>query len=675
MKWPTARRMATVLFTFLIAGCQSTPPFTAQPTPISSPELRLTRKVMQFRGNAGQVGGPLVTAAAQFASPLAVAEDQDGNLYVTDGSHMSIRRIAPDGMVTTLAGGGMGFKDGTGAEARFMSPWGIAVGPEGDLYVADSSNGAIRKVTREGVVTTLAGNGTLGFLDGQGTAARFNFPGGIAVDATGTLYVADTWNNAIRKVSPSGEVTTWVGGSQGLVDGTGRDAKFDGPTGLAIAGDGTLYVSDSKNNCIRKVSSSGQVTTVAGGATSGLVDGNRETARFKYPVGLTLDGTGNLYVVDVHNHAIRRVAPDGGVTTLAGGAPLGAFSDGPGSDARFSSPLGITMGSAGSLFIGDGGNARVRLLSPTGEVSTYAGGVLGTTDGPRIGTNFGNPSAMALDAAGNLLVTAYKGREHLLYKVTQAGDVSVVAGGGTGFADGVGQGAKFDYPSDVVVGPNGDIFIADSANSRIRKVGPDGMVSSLAGSTGPGHADGQGSAAKFVIPFGLALDPEGNLYVADTRDRAIRKVSPSGHVTTLAGGPGSAPGASPFNLPGRLVRDDQGNLLVGDLGNHQILKVTANGNVSVLAGEGEGVNDGIGSAAQFGRITGMGLDASGLLYVIEGGNTGVRVVSPTGEVRTLQLQDETTGKALALEIPTALSVDAEGQLWVAQRDGTIFVIH
>ena len=316
--------------------------------------------------------------------------------------------------VSTLAGQALayGTADGAGTAARFNYPSGIATDTAGNLYIADTDNDTVRKVTASGVVTTLAGSAQVtGSLDGAGSAARFQDPSGVAVDASGNIYVADTLNHILRKVSPSGVVTTIAGlaGIDGTVDDAGSNARFRAPQGLAIDGAGNLFVADTSNHTIRKVVlSTGAVTTVAGLAGSaGSADGAENSARFNFPSDVTVDGNGNLYVADTDNHTIRAITPSGLVSTLAGLAGNSGGADGTGSAARFCSPSAVTVDASGNLFVADTGNFTIRLVvSASGKTTTLAGlaGTSGSTDGTGSDARFFQPAGIALDGSGNLYI-------------------------------------------------------------------------------------------------------------------------------------------------------------------------------------------------------------------------------------------------------------------------------
>ncbi|HAB58649.1 MAG TPA: hypothetical protein DCE75_11425 [Acidimicrobiaceae bacterium] len=308
---------------------------------------------------------------ALFANPSGVAFDGDGDLYVADAGNRAIRKVTPAGEVTTFAGsiGSSGSDDGTGTDARFSYPVGVAFDGDGNLYVTERFNDTIRKVTPAGVVTTFAGSaGNSGTDDGTGTDARFNGPTGVAVDGDGNLYVTDLNNHTIRKVTPAGVVTTFAGsaGLYGSDDGTGTDARFTNPQGVVFDGDGILYVFDNGNHTIRKVTPAGVVTTFAGSGSNGSEDGTGTAASFNYLRGGAFDGDGNLFVADAGNRTIRKVTPAGVVTTFAGSAGSAGSINGIGPAARFSYPVGVAFDGDGNLYVADDGGTKIRKVTPAG---------------------------------------------------------------------------------------------------------------------------------------------------------------------------------------------------------------------------------------------------------------------------------------------------------------------
>ncbi|HIC89749.1 MAG TPA: hypothetical protein EYP04_10170 [Anaerolineae bacterium] len=330
------------------------------------------------------------------------------------------------GVTLTLAGGEGGYAEGNGTEARFSSPSSVVVDASGNVYVADAGNHRIRRIAPDGVVTTLAGNGEAGTKDGKGTEAEFGTPGGLTLDAAGNLYVADTVVQDphplhIRKVTPDGEVTTIAGTSSGYVDGPVDQAQFRSPADVTVDEAGNLYVADTNNHRIRRISAEGQVTTFAGkpgsGFAAGYADGPAADARFNKPQGIAVDQKGNVYVADTGNQRIRVITPDGQVRTLAGTGEAG-YADGPASSARFNYPMGIAVDAKGNVYVADSANHRIRKIAPDGIVSTVAGSGQG------------------------------------------------------GYADGLNAQAQFRLPTDVAVGPDGALYVADSGNHRIRKVVP-----------------------------------------------------------------------------------------------------------------------------------------------------------------------------------------------------------
>ena len=338
----------------------------------------------------------------------------------------------------------------------------------GAIYIADSGNDTIRKVTLGGVVTTFAGSaGVSGGTDGAGSSARFNYPSGGVVDPYGNYYETDLDNNTVRKITPGGTVTTIAGlaGTSGTTDGTGSAARFNGPFGVVMDSSGNLYVSDRLNQTIRKIAPGGIVTTFAGTAGSvGSTDGTGSAARFNGPAELAIDSSGNLYVPDQSNSTIRKITPGAVVTTLAGSAGVFASKDGTGSAASFNNPSSIAVDGLGNLYVTDNGNATIRKVTQGGVVTTLAG------------------------LAGN-----------------------------TGSADGTGSAARFDRPHGITVDDSGNIFETDNFNFTVRKITPLGVVTTIAGSPlVAGSADGTGSSARFNYPAGAAADHGAGVTLASS---------------------------------------------------------------------------------------------------------------------------------------------------------------
>lgn len=619
--------------------------------------------------------------AARFFDLEGVTVDAAGNAYVADYVNSTIRKITPAGVVTTVAGlaWNPGSIDGPGAAARFKNPTGVAVDAAGNLYVADFGNDTIRKITPGGVVSTVAGSADLygeGSSDGVGTAARFYQPAGVAVDTTGHVYVADFSNHTIRKITPAGMVTTLAGlaGNGGCVDGTGSAARFAFPNSVAVDTQGNVYVADTRSHAIRKITPSGVVTTLAGlAATPGSADGTGSAARFAYPFGVAVDAQDNVYVAEAENSTIRKITAEGVVTTLAGSPGNHGSNDGTGTSARFYSPRSLVVDSAGNVHVADSGNNTIRKMTPTGVVTTRAGVPGGENGGSADGTGsaagFVVPSAVAIDTEGNAYVADTW--NHTVRKITGAGVVTTLAGlaGNRGSADGTGSTARFDIPQGVAVDRAGNVYVADSNSATIRKINPAGVVSTLAGTAGNrGNVDGIGSAARFQYPTGMAVDPAGNIYVADTFNDSIRRITPGAVVTTFAGASGSG---AYFSHPQGVAVDSAGNVYVPS--NAMIRKITPDGLIMGFAGSlnAPGSADGTGAAARFSSLDGVAVDNTGNVYVTDGGV--IRKITAAGVATTLAGSLGTTGNASGIGTaarfwgPQGIATDPAGHVYVADR--------
>jgi sugar lactone lactonase YvrE len=645
-----------------------------------------------FRAFAGTPPGGNVDgrgATARFSLPSGMTADSHGNFYVADAGNQTIRKVTSAGVVFTLAGMGQTFgsADGSGASARFNSPSDCAIDKAGNIYVADTGNHTIRKISPGGAVTTLAGKaGVAGSADGSAGSATFNQPFGVAVDQSGSVYVADTSNSTIRKISVTGEVVTLAGsaGVPGSSDGIGTIARFRTPAGIAIDATGTIYIGDTGNNTIRKIDTSGVVSTLAGLAgAAGSQDGFGTAARFNRPYHIVIDANGSIYVADGGNNTIRQVTAAGSVSTIAGNAGIAGNVDGDSTTARFNLPKGITIDASGTLGVADTGNNEVRKVS-NGTVSTLTGtnrSSAGSEDGPLLSARFYFPYDLARDADGNLFVADYA--NDTIRKITPDGIVSTIAGavGIDGYVDGVGSAARFNGPTGVAADRFGNVYVADSDNYVVRKITSAGVVSTLAGQPGvPGSSDGTGAAAHFKYTRALAADSNGNVYVADAFNNNIRKITPMGEVTTLAGcatcNPATVDGkgsAARFNDPSALAIDEAGNLYVAGSFNGTIRKVTSDGLVSTLAGDpgAFGSNDGPVSSARFKSPQGIAVDRAGNIYVSDTSNFTVRKISPAGFVTTLAgsvgvfgSTTGGTGSAALLDEPQGIAVDPAGYIYV-----------
>jgi sugar lactone lactonase YvrE len=559
--------------------------------------------------------------------------------------------------ITTFAGTAYvpGDTDGVGTLAVFYDPAGVALDPSGNLIVADNGNDVIRKITPAGDVTTIAGQpGLLGFgsTDGVGSNAQFTNPTGVACDASGNYYVSDSTNATIRKLTPSttGGVTTYTvttiagnPGITGVADGTGSSATFNNPVGLAVDSSGNIFVADELNDTIRKVTQAGVVTTVAGvGTDPGIADGTGSIAKFNQPYGITIDSSGNFFIADTYNFEIRKMTSGYTVTTIAGHSKQPGSADGTGSNAHFSYPTSVAVDGSGDVFVADYNNFTIRkVVASSGVVTTYAGqvGVYGFSNGNGTAAEFEDPFYIAANAGGTVYVSDVAA--DLIKVIAPGGAVTTFAGTPfSGFLDGTGSAAQFQLPGQIAVDSSGNVYVADVVNNTIRKITPAGVTTTLAGTPGnSGSADGTGSNASFYNPTSVVVDSNNNVFVADSTNDTIRKITPGGVVSTFAGTAkqgGSTNSPALFNNPAGLAIDSNNNLYVSEAGNYDIRKITSGGVVSTFAGNPGTVGsaDGTGSSASFGGPDGMACDSSGNLFVADFGSDTIRKITPAGVVTT-----------------------------------------
>lgn len=715
----------------------------------------------------------------EFNDPQGVAAEGD-DVYVADRGNNVIRRVQADGVVSTFAGSTSGFGDGKGGMAKFDRPSGIVADDSGSLFVADEFNHRIRKIdisTRN--VTTFAGSSTAGFSDGLGAAASFLYPTGLAIDSEGNIYVADTGNHRIRKISPEGEVVTLAGtGTQGFGDGGGNVAKFSSPRGVVVSDTGDIYVADTGNHRIRKISSTGVVSTVSGSGTRGYQDGDGGVSQFSEPTGVAMIG-GELYVTDRGNHLIRRIANDGKTDTLAGTGRSG-FENSPSeklypaTEGEFNEPYGITADKSGVLWITEVGNYTLRkvfrISLPVSNPLSYSGVVeqasnvqianllAGTTYYYRaIGNNaigriqgeiqsfttlrnqrievygvgmgadgsqqlfdsqedtitfdstplgFAVQKEFSIFNEGEVPLNVSEIRLPSGYLLTGGGGsvepkesltfyVTLAASEGGTFAGEIVIDSddlltkEFNIPiSGIVINPPTVVTTEATMVPPLRmnaSVNPEGYstsvgfqysttremdgfnIETLAGSSS-GFRDGFKELAQFSTLSGIALDSEGNIYIADTDNNRIRKLDTLGEVTTFAGSGESGyldgPGVSAmFNRPSGVVIDSSGVLFVTDTGNHRIRSISEDGVVETYAGSGEvGFTDGVPDAARFDHPEGIAIHSE-ILYIADSGNHRIRKINKERNVSTFA----GSGIGGALDSPVALVVDDNGNGYVTER--------
>jgi len=631
--------------------------------------------VATIAGQAGVAGTNNGTGTnALFRSPGAIALDQSGRLYVADTYNDTIRLITPSGsnwLVTTLAGTALtaGNTNGTNLHAQFNLPSAIAVDATNSVFVADTGNSAIRKIVLAGtnwVVSTLASN---------------QLVEGIAINGSNSLVAADSIDNIVLQVSYSGVASNLAGlsGAYGSADGKGTNASFNFPQGMTVDTNGFIYVADSLNNIIRKITPTGVVSTLAGLAGgAGNAVGTNAFARLASPRGLAVDGQGSVYLADSANHAIRKATPMGTnwvVTSLAGSVGNPGDVDGTNANAQFNSPGAVFLDNGNNLFVADSLNNQIRKIVPSGTnwiVSTLAGrsGVFysGNVTNTLVETNviggmtnlisYTNVSFVLTNYSvitnfSGLITNVTGGATSVVFIVTNVPVVTNTVGGvatvislginlftltnPAHFLDGPAAVALFSEPSGVGFDSFSNLYVADVGNNCIRKITPAGMVSTFAGSpVTNGAVDNTGTNALFFHPTALVVDGGGNIFVADTDNSAIRKISPAGIVTTLAGQAGisgSTDGTNSsarFGSPQAIAIDGSGNLYVADASFNTLRRLAPVGTnwvVTTIGGVAgvHGSYDGDGTNALFFGPQGLAADANGNLYIADTENNTLRL--------------------------------------------------
>ncbi|MGO9011944.1 MAG: hypothetical protein ACLQPN_17740 [Bryobacteraceae bacterium] len=629
-------------------------------------------------GTAGFSGDGGPANAAQLNLPYGLAVDAAGYVYIADLGNDRVRRIGPDGTIVTIAGTGVKGYSGDGGPAnaaQLFTPRNVAVDATGNLYIAEFEGHRVRQVTPAGVIATVAGTGVAG-LGGDGgpaTLAQLNFPAGLAVDRTGALWIADSGNNRVRKILPGGVISTVLGASASTALAT--------PIAIAVDQSLTIYVADS-SALVRSYTTAGLWSNFAGTGAPGYAGdgGPAAMAQLTAPHDLAAGPAGDVFIAD--GTRVREVDATGLISTVAGDGYLFAVGDGtPATSAILYRPSAVALDAAGELFIADTGTERVRVVPSAGLIQTLAGdGTAGyNTDGvPATAAELNAPTGLTMDPSGNLFLADTNNQR---VREISAGVISTFAG--TGVA-GTGQEGLAPAlmllrgPRGVCTGRDGSVYIVDTGNHRVLVAPPDGMVTTFAGNGSPGDA-GDGEPARLAqlnLPSACALDDAGDVFIADTFSHRIREVTPTGVIATVAGigtagysGDEGAATAAALLAPAGVAVDDNGNIFIADTGNHAIRLVTPDGTIHTIAGQGTAGFSGDGgeaSAAFLSSPSGMLLDGAGDLYFADTGNNRVRRLAP--ETGTVMVGPAPVGAALAL-------VNAASQSQGAVAPGEIVTLY
>ncbi len=612
----------------------------------------MTRVAGNARAGYSGDGGP--APSAQLAGALAVAVDAAGNIFIADTNNYRIRRVSTSGIITTVAGNGINGYSGDGGpavSAQLANPTGIAVDGSGNIFFSDTTynsfpamNNRIRMVSPNGIIRTVAGNGTSGASGdgGPAIAAQLASPAGVAVDASGNLFIADTQNNRIRMVAADGTITTVAGNGTGGFsgdNGPAASAQLYLPNAVAVDASGNLFIADELNDRIRKVAN-GIISTVAGSSrccSSAGDGGPAVAAELVSPTGVAVDGSGNIIIADSQSGIIRKVST-GGIIGTAAGSSSTPSGDGPALNAQLSAPNAVAVDGDGKVFVADYNNNRVRKITTDGVISVVAGN--GTAQnffgdgGPATSAALWGPDAVAVDGSGNLFIADSVNRR--IRKVSTSGTITTVAGNGNfGFSGDGGQAtqAGFLVPNGVAVDSSGNLFIADTANGRVRKVSANGIITTVAGGgNSPCCNGGLATSVALGSPYAIAVDGQGNLFIADKVENSVRKVDAVGIITTVGG---------QISGPNAIAVDSSGNVFVADDRGDKVWKISPDGSMIPVAGNGSPGFSGDGGFATSAQLNlpisiglskfGLAVDGTGQLFIADPGNNAVRQLTPASQ--------------------------------------------
>jgi trimeric autotransporter adhesin len=602
----------------------------------------------------GAVPDGVPAANALLSNPVAVTADRDGNVYAAlTGGHQVVR-IDKGGAVWVVAGNGSPGTSGDGGPARLAAvghPVALALDNAGSLYIADSLANRVRRVTPDGVISTFAGTGISGRTGDGGPAAqaRLAAPSGLALDAGGNLLIVETGNQIVRSVSVDGRISSLIGkGTRGNTGngGPASDAYLNLPSGIAIDRLGNIFIADTGNGWIRRVGTDGIITRYAGlnnSSTRGFGGEDPTLATnvvLASPTGVAVDSGGNVYFVEAGSARVRRISADGRLSSYAGIGKGGNAGDGGVARAASLNVAGIAVDQQDNLLIADGINHRLRIV-------TIADAIIETLAGAGIASY--DPRSVAV--SGDMLYFADTAADTVRRYDLASGEVAAAAGEGiSGFQgdQGTALAARLNEPRGAIIDAAGRLLIADSGNHRVRAVAKDNVISTIAGS-GEGSTKGDGglaTSASLYEPVGVAADRSGNLFIAERLGNVVRKVSPGGAISTVAGtgtaGPPDAETglalAQRLNSPRGIALDSSGGLLIADSLNNRVRRLSSDGTITTIMGTGVGGSSGDGGpaiAATLRSPSDVAADAYGNLYVADTGNHKIRRITPEGIVTTI----------------------------------------